>query len=103
MEVYHNGEWSAVCDDGWNLDDAHLVCRELGFSKAISTRNHGISIQDVSSICLNNLKCVGTEWTITNCSYKRERIHFFHRYSGGVKCVSGNIFVVVTVMLNKSS
>ena len=101
MEVYQNGEWSTVCDNGWNLDDAHLVCRELGFSKAISTRRNGFSGQGVSS-CLNNLKCVGTEWTIANCSYKRETFHFYHRHTG-VKCVSGNIFVVVTVMLNKSS
>ena len=36
VEIFHDGRWGTVCDDSWNIDDANVVCRELGFQRAIS-------------------------------------------------------------------
>ena len=29
--IYHEGRWGAVCDDGWVLHNANVVCRLLGY------------------------------------------------------------------------
>ena len=35
VEVKYDDEWRAVCDHGWNLKAAHVVCRMLGYPGAL--------------------------------------------------------------------
>ena len=91
VEVYHNGEWGTVCDDGWDLNDAQVVCNELDFSRAVAARVKAFYGEGYGKkIWLDDLNCVGTERTIGNCSHKGWSVHnCIHQEDAGVKCIKG--------------
>ena len=90
--MYHNGEWGTVCDDGWDLNDAQVVCNELGLGHAIAAQHNAFYGQGRGRTLLYNVECVGTEKTIENCSHRGWGIvSCGHVNDAGVKCTSGNI------------
>ena len=69
MEVSYNGVWGTVCDNGWDINDAQVVCSELGLGTAVAARHGALYGQGSGQIWLDNVNCVGTELTIAHCSH----------------------------------
>lgn len=41
LEIFVNGEWGTVCDDYFDLTDAGVACKQLGYSQAIRYGSSG--------------------------------------------------------------
>ena len=90
VEVYHNNEWGTVCGVDWDLNDAQVVCRQLGFGPAIIARDqafYGEGGQHVE-IWLDNVDCIGNESALEDCSHNGWGIEncYDHFYDAGVQC-----------------
>ena len=94
VEVYHNGEWGTVCDDGWDLNDAQVVCNQLGIDGPVAVKHDAFYGQGSGRIWLNDLNCAGTESTIEECSHRGWGAeNCSHSDDAGVKCLTGNFWL----------
>ncbi|XP_075408213.1 scavenger receptor cysteine-rich type 1 protein M130-like [Tenrec ecaudatus] len=67
VEIWHGGSWGSVCDDSWDLQDAEVVCQQLGCgsaSKALKEAHFG---PGTGPIWLNDVKCRGNETSLWHC------------------------------------
>jgi len=67
VEVYHSGTWGTVCDDYWGINDAQVVCRQLGFPSASSYRCCPGYGRGSGPIWLRRVDCSGGEASLFNC------------------------------------
>lgn len=90
VEVYHDGQWGTVCDDGWELAEAQVVCRQLGFSGATSATSGGRYGEGSGPIWLDDMKCKGSESSLADCGFKGWAItDCTHKEDAGVVCLTG--------------
>ena len=67
VEQYYAGSWSTVCDDDWNLNDAKVVCRQLGLGGAMRAITGSFFGQGTGRAILSNVDCTGNETALGWC------------------------------------
>ena len=80
-----------MCDNGWDLNDAQVVCRELGFGPAIVARQKAFYGPGSGQILLRHMQCDGMELKINNCPTGASIIDDCDHYKdAGAECVDKN-------------
>ena len=66
-------EWGLVCDDDWDFNDAHVVCKQLGYASASDAKELNFFGTNKSQQVrwLDEVNCTGTEDRILDCPRNR--------------------------------
>ena len=102
VEVQYNGIWGTVCDDSWDIDDATVVCQQLGFRHAARASSHAEFGQAGSSqpIWLDEVACAGTEEALGDCASDGWGTHDCSHYEdAGVVC-EGNVITITANLVS---
>uniref|UniRef100_A0A3B4GY83 Soluble scavenger receptor cysteine-rich domain-containing protein SSC5D n=1 Tax=Pundamilia nyererei TaxID=303518 RepID=A0A3B4GY83_9CICH len=91
VEIFHNKIWGTVCDNGWDLNDAEVVCRELNCGLALEAPRSAHFGAGTGQIWLDDVACSGKEGSLTECQHGGFGVNTCkHGEDAGVIC-SGEI------------
>ena len=89
MELFLKGNWGTVCDHYWDIKDARVVCRQLGFPDAVSAPFSARFGRGSGKIWLTSVACSGSESLIVNCPQKDWEMNYCsHSEDASVICSS---------------
>ena len=87
VEVFYNGTWGTICDDSWDLQDADVVCRQLGYDGALSAPRAAAFEKGTGPIWLDDVGCFGNEKSIFKCGHQGWGVeNCGHSEDAGVVC-----------------
>ena len=69
VEVYYAGQWGTICSDGWSIEDANVICRQLGLPSASKAWQNSDFGQGSGPAVLDRVACNGSESNIDQCDH----------------------------------
>ncbi|OBS58758.1 hypothetical protein A6R68_10086 [Neotoma lepida] len=86
VEMLEHGEWGTVCDDTWDLDDAHVVCKQLRCGRAVQALAGLHFTPGQGPIHRDQVNCSGTETYLWDCPGLPGDQYCGHKEDAGVIC-----------------
>ena len=91
MEIGFNGTLGRVCSNSWDLSDAQVVCRMLGYQYALAaTGGDAFGNFLASRYWMNYVNCRGNELSIIDCPLIGWGTYCGSASIAGVVCTGNN-------------
>ena len=98
IEIFWKDQWSSVCDNGWDDNDAVVVCKQLGYAggTAIGGAFFG---QGNGPVVFDNVNCYGNELNLFQCHRSDYGEHTCpHHQDAGVVCTTEGTYKKIVLL-----
>ncbi|NXE37095.1 DMBT1 protein, partial [Ptilorrhoa leucosticta] len=87
VEIYYFGAWEKVCGYLWDMQDAEVVCRQLGCGSPL-TATQSFSSSNLYPYVITEVNCAGYENYLWQCPYNYQ-YQVCHHGDASVICSGG--------------
>ena len=99
VEIGFNGTWGKVCPTSWDISDAQVVCRMLGYQHTLAATG-GIAFANYYSLIrrywITNVNCMGEEQSVLDCQLSSwGGVWCSPTFAAGVICVGEYVYYTV--------
>uniref|UniRef100_A0A8C9W8G7 SRCR domain-containing protein n=1 Tax=Scleropages formosus TaxID=113540 RepID=A0A8C9W8G7_SCLFO len=96
LEFHHKGSWYTVCDPDFDLQDAKVVCRQLGCGTAVQVQGAAVFGKGDGKVWKNKVECRGDEHHFRQCLISSTKdIKCTHDTDVGLECFCKCLFQVL--------
>ena len=82
VEILNNGEWGFVCANGWDTDDAIVVCLQT----KLGNNATAIHYNQTGTLWLSEVRCMGNESQLSSCPHNGLGVVDDCELIAGVEC-----------------
>lgn len=87
VEIFTQNQWSTVSDKKWNIKDAEVVCRQLGFRfGAFMVTKNAFFGEGTGLVAIDEVECTGEEKKLLHCAHTNAATSATHEDDAGVIC-----------------
>ena len=98
VEVFLSSLWGTVCGNSWDLQDAQVVCRQLGYDGASAAPRSAAFGPGTGAIWINDIQCTGNEASLSDC--RQNTLHYCgHGSDASVVCTPPGDVAVIPILL----
>ncbi|XP_054756835.2 MAM and LDL-receptor class A domain-containing protein 1-like [Lytechinus pictus] len=69
VELLYNESWGSICHTNWDIDDANVICRGLGYDRALNAVGSAFYTEGSGEILIDDVSCTGSEESVFDCGH----------------------------------